>query len=157
MPMPASGDVPGIDADSERGRAFFLIAAVVAVMMSAWHTVNELRYLTTGRTTTATVARVNRVSDPGRGRPKHELRVEVEFSDDQKPRHAVLRRPIDSMVREGQQVELEYLPASPDHVRFRGDRPTFWLLLFAASASWMTWSIIRLARESRSPPSTRRR
>jgi hypothetical protein len=148
MPMPQGGDVPGIDADSERGRAFFLIAAIVAFLVSAWHTVQEIRYAARGRTTKATVVRATPASEPGRGRPKEYLRVEVEFSDAGQTRQTVLKKPLGAPITSGQQVDVEYLPDVPDRVRFRGDRPTFWILVFVGSTAGMIWLVTRLAAES---------
>ncbi|QDT56761.1 hypothetical protein Pan44_48210 [Caulifigura coniformis] len=158
MPMPAGGDVPGIDADAERGRFMLMLAATAAFLVASWHTFHELRYFVSGQQAVATVQRVNRVVEPGR-RSREYLRVEAEFEDRGGARRAaVLRAPLDSGISDGQRVDIEFLPSDPDRVRIKGDRNVAWMAVFAVSTAWMTRTLVRLVRESRRPiPSSRGR
>ena len=156
MPMPAGGDVPGIDADAERGRAMWMLAAIVAFVISAWNSWFELRYAVSGRTAAADVTRAYRHSEPGRRRAREFLRVEVAFPSDGQSRQAVLRAPLSSRISAGQQIEIQYLPGS-DRVRLRGDHEYLWVAAFFCSTAWIGWSLVRLAREANRPLKRKRR
>ena len=157
MPMPAGGDVPGIDADAERGRAMWMLVAIIAFMISAWNSWLELRYAVSGRVATADVTRADRHSEPGRRRSREFLRVEVTYPSEGQPRQAVLQTPLDARIAAGQQVEVEYLPGANDRVRLRGEHEFVWMAVFLASSAWIGGSILRIAAEAGRPPKRRRR
>ena len=60
--MPHGGDIPGIDADAERFGAFLLIAGVVLFVISAFYSATEFRYAAFGKSATATVQNVRRIT-----------------------------------------------------------------------------------------------
>jgi len=158
MPMPAGGDVPGIDADVERGRFMLMLAAIAAFVVASWHTYHELRYFASGRNAVATVQRVHRVTEPGRRRSKEYLRVEAEFDEGGGARRAaVLRAPLGASIVDGSRINVEYVPSHPDLVRIQGDRSVVWITVFVISTAWVTWSLVRLARESRRPIAAKHR
>lgn len=148
-----------VDEDAEQRKAGMLIVAIIAFVISAWYSFNELTYALKGTTVTATVMRTYEFTVPTRyGQSAPRLGVEYAFTDaDGDLRQDKDWVPLPSQLRGEPGVEVQYLPGPDGDSRLAANRSIIGPTFFVGCVAFLIVSLVQLIREANAPIPRRRR
>ncbi|MBI1309947.1 DUF3592 domain-containing protein [bacterium] len=131
-----------MDRDELRQVKFYLGISLI-FLLSMWQSWRELKYAVWGETTTGKVTQVREVSGSRTG--TKQLQVDFRFSGvDGGTRSEYEHLPLDAVITEGDQVDVEYLPGEEDSARIEGQSNMSMVYLFLGSLLAMGFVAFRV-------------
>ncbi len=129
--------------DDEMKQVKFYLGLCVFFLMSMWYSWQEVKYAVWGETSSATVTEVREASSGRRGR--RVLQVSFRYSD--ADGHSVSEAqmlPLSTVLSEGEEITVEYLPGAEDSARVEGTANLFAVYIFLGSLLVMAFVGFRI-------------